>query len=392
MMAFLTVLVAWCGLAWAGPAEEAQLAELDRLRGRSANQVHLAAFDLVDEMIYGWTQEPVFPKPTPVVLASVTVPVGLGTGLQAQLENHISSVLLSHPSSNVKLVHCPTCTQVLVHSSPNATVVTRGIDNPAVWSEIATSTNQHALFIDVEAEGTFLVLRARLTALEPDLPILWSRTITSSADSPALLRNPRALTSAAEARQEYINTLRGRSPFAVPFRMTVRAYAQPTNRQSVPPPPFLWVQTGIEVGTSQAKDWTTSLLVGATFIPQAYQGLMVQGRLQRLITGRARSLTRPDLYGFFGVSLISVWGPATAPFSNERVTADDVIQASNLAPPRTSFGTLQLGADLRVGNRVGVSMFGEWIPSLTNSPNLGSFLRLGPVSFQGFGTEVTFWF
>ncbi|MEM6928238.1 MAG: hypothetical protein AAF602_14995, partial [Myxococcota bacterium] len=149
------------GVAEAGKVEDLRYAELERIRAQFANQVHLSAFDLVDEMVYGWTQEPAFADPTPVVLASVTVPVGLGTGLSALLENHIAEVLVAHPQTNVKLVHCPTCTQVTVHSGPTATVIARGIDNPAVWEELGAKSDHVALFVDVEAEGTFLVLRAR---------------------------------------------------------------------------------------------------------------------------------------------------------------------------------------------------------------------------------------
>ena len=98
------------GLATAGELEDARDAELTRARGEVANQVQLSAYDLLDELVYGWVTEPVFASPTPVVLASVTVPVGLGTGMQGLLENHLANLLIENPATNIQLSHCPSCT------------------------------------------------------------------------------------------------------------------------------------------------------------------------------------------------------------------------------------------------------------------------------------------
>ena len=392
------IACALLGAALGAPAlaadavEEARLAELDRVRAEIANQVHLAAFDLVDELVYGWMSDPVFERPTPVVLAGVTVPTGLGSGMQALLENHIAAALVHNPSSNIQLVHCPTCTAVVVHSGPEGTVVTRGYDNPEVLAELGDATGKHALFIDVEAEGAGLVLRARLTRLTPELPIVWSHTIAASSSAPALLRQPEALKSAAEARQEYLDVLRGRGTVDIPVRLTVRSYARSYDPGAVAAPPFLWLQTGVEIGATDARAWTSSLLVGYSFIPQAYQGISGQARVNRLLTGRARSLTRPDLYGFVGVAAVSVWGAATGSFREETLTADEIITDIEGVGPRTTFGTIQLGLDLRLGNRVGMSTYLETLPSLQRSPNLGQYVTLAGVRFQTFGTEVTFWF
>lgn len=376
----------------AGPIEEAQQAELDRVRAEIADQVHLAAYDLIDELIYGLASEPVFQNPTPVVLASVTVPLGLGTGLQALLENHIASVIGHNPTSNIRLVHCPTCTAVVVHSGPEGTIVSRGLDNPDVLARLGGVTGQHALFIDVEAEGTWLVLRARLTQLTPELPIVWSHTLATSASTPALLRQPEALKSAPEARAEYLDALHDRGPISIPLRLAVRAYARPDGRAGIAPPPFLWLQSGVELGATDARAWTASLLLGYSFIPQAYQGMMGQARISRLLTGRTRSLTRPDLYAFLGGAVISVWGPGTASFQPAPLTSDAILSGLNEEGPRTSFGVAHLGLDLRLGGRIGTSAFLEMIPDLNNSENLGDYIRIGSIRLQSFGTEVTFWF
>ena len=381
------------GLAWgASPIEEAQQVELERVRVEVADEIQLAAYDLIDELVYGWSKDPVFDETTPVVLAGVSVPVGLGTGMQALLENHLSAVLRDNPSSQIQLVHCPVCTAVVVQSGPEATVVSRGIDNPETLARLGGATGRHALFVDIEAEGSWLVLRARLTQLSEDLPIVWSHTLASPGSSPALLRESRSLKSAAEARQEYLNALRDRGPIRIPVRFAVRTYASPFDGQGLPPPPFIWLQSGVELGATQARAWTASLLVGYSFIPQAYQGLMGQARVSRLVSGRVRSHTRPDLYLFLGGAVMTVWGPATAGFQDEVLNVDQIIQGLNGEGPRTSFGTFQVGADLRVGNRVGLSTFLEVMPSLRSSPNMGTYVRVLGVGYQSLGTEVTFWF
>ena len=375
----------------ASPVEQAQMAELERARAHVAGQVQLSAYDLVDELVYGWTERPPFGQTTPVVLASVTVPVGLGTGLQALLENHLAATLIANPATGVELVHCPQCTSVVVRSGPEATVLARGIDQPEVLAQLGAETGRHALFIDVEAEGAFLVLRARITRLTPELPIVWSHTLASDTSAPALLRQPNALQSAADARAEYLAALRDRGPLAVPVRVAVRAYARRPD-SGLGAPPFLWLQSGVELATDSARAWTGSLLAGYSLVPQAHQGLMGQARVQRLLTGRARSTLRPDLYAFFGGAVMTVWGPSTAVFRPEALGADELLTDTAAEDPRTSFGTLQFGLDLRVGNRMGLSSFLETIPSLNNSGNLGQYISLVGMRFHCLGTEVAFWF
>lgn len=390
-MTALLLLASTRALA-AGPAEEAQLAELDRLRAEVAGQVQLSAYDLVDELVLGWKDAPVFAQPTPVVLAGVTVPVGLGTGLAALLENHVAAVLAENPSTNVQLVHCPTCTAVVVHAGPEATVLARGIDDPATLEKLGAGTEKHALFVDVEAEGTWLVLRARLTRLTPDLPIVWSRTVASSAGTPALLRQPHDLKSAEDARKEYLAALQARGPVTIPVRFAVRTYAEPENAANVAAPPFIWLQTGAELGANDARAWTASLLAGYSFIPEAYQGLMVQARVSRLLTGRARALSHPDLYVFAGTAVLTMWGPATAPFREDVLTADEFITDLDGDVPRNTLGAVHFGLDLRLGNRIGASAFLETLPARNYSQNFGDYVRVLDIGFQSFGTEVTFCF
>ncbi len=376
----------------ATPSEEAMRAEMIRARATIANQIHLMAFDLLDELVAHWLETPLFDAPTPVILGGITVPVGLGTGLEAELENHLVAALVHHPTTGIELVHCPACTAVTVHSTPRGTVVARGVDDPAVLEVVGRGSGKHALFVDIEAEGSFRVLRARITRLTPELPIVWAHTLTSSTTSAAMLREPTRIKSVEEAREEYLAALRGRGRIRVPFRIGMRTYAQPWDVNRTGPPPFLWVQGGIEMGFTDARVWTSSLVLGYSFIPEAYQGLLLEGRVHRLVTGRARSLTRPDLYIFGGTAVITVWGPATVPFQGTPATADDVLAAARDEGPRTTFGSLQVGAEVRLGNRIGFASFLEHNPSLARTENLGSYLYFLGTAWHTFGAEVSFCF
>jgi hypothetical protein len=316
----------------------------------------------------------------------------MGTGMQSLLENHLSSVLLANPDTNVRLVHCPSCMATVVHSGPEGTVLSRGIDQPEVLSQLGKDAGKHALFVDVEAQGQYLVLRARITRLTPDLPVVWSRTLSSSTASASMLRQPAALKTVEEARAEYLRALRGGGIVTIPVRFTVRSYAQPYGRGSLAAPPFLWTQSGVELAPTDARAWMSSFLVGYAVVPEAYQGLMGQARFYRLLTGRARSIARPDLYGFIGGSVMTVWGPAAGSFRRRRLTADELLADDNRQTPRSTFPTLHFGADLRLGNRVGLSAFYETIPSLANSANLGDYIYFLGLPWQAFGTEVAFCF
>ncbi|MCK5688161.1 hypothetical protein KAI87_02765 [Myxococcota bacterium] len=374
--------------------QEAQMAELDKLRAQVAGEIQLSAYDLLDEMVYGWTQSPIFSVPTPVVLAGITVPVGLGTGLVGLLENHLAALLIHNTNTRITLSHCPTCTAILVHSSPKGTVVSRGIDAPKTLAKAGgLSGGQHALFVDFEAEGSWLVMRARITKLSADLPVVWAKTLSTSGATPALLREGVKLKSAAEARQEYLDALAGKGVYTVPLRMSVHAYAGDAS-SGIGSIPYIWLQSGVEVGLTQARAWTGSFLIGYTWIPDAYEGWMAQARFSRLVSGSVRSLTQPDLFLFIGASMMTISGPASTFFRNDEIVAEDIMNSlvPGSAESRSNVGSWHVGMELRIKNRIGVTVFLEAMPTLSNSPNLGNYLDIGTTEFQGIGSEVTFCF
>jgi hypothetical protein len=92
-----------------------------------------------------------------------------------------------------------------------------------------------------------------------------------------------------------------------------------------------------------------------------------------------------------GASVNTVWGQATAGFQPEPLNADAILAALNGDDPRFSFGGIQVGADLRIGNRIGFSSYLETLPDMRDHRNIGTYTRV-IVGFHSWGNEVTFWF
>lgn len=373
--------------------DELQRAQVEALRKQMANELHLQAFDLLDELVYAWTKAPPFSVDTAVIVADVTVPLGFGSGLEALIENHLTDLLLKHPETHARLAHCPTCSALTVHSDKTGTVVARGVDSPEALKQAGKATGAaQALFLDFEAEGSALVLRARLTTLDDQLTITFARTLSTSTTSAALLRSGDHLVSADDARQEYLDALQQRGPINVPVRLQLIQFAQ-TEGGGISMVPLVWVQTGAELNLSQARDWSGSLVVGGTWIPQLYSGLMLEARVNRLLTGGAVSLTHPNLYGFVGGSLSMISGPASQLLRDDIPTIADLLASATGATIQvTAYPAASLGLDLRIGNRVGAAFFVQATPTLTGSPNIGSYFDFGIGKIQSIGGEVSLWF
>jgi hypothetical protein len=375
-------------------ADEMQQAQLERLRAGMANELHLQAFDLVDELVYAWTQQAPFAIDTAVVMADVTVPLGYGSGLEALIENHLAQLLLKHSETHVRLSHCPACMAVTVHAEAKGTVIGKGIDQPSALAAAGqTASSQHALFLDFEAEGSALVLRVHITALSEALPIVYARTLSTSTTSAALLRSGDRLVSAEEARKEYLDVLQGRGPLTIPVRLQIAQFATPQDTTTIAPVPLLWLQGGAEMAISNTRDWTGSLVIGGTWIPQLYSGFMVQARINRLLTGQAVSLDWPNLYAYVGGSLAMIQGPGALLLRDTQPTIADIVAA--IAPgaaPSVIYPAIQLGLDLRIGNRIGVGFFVETMPTLNNVPSIGRYLDFGLVQVHSIGGEASLCF
>ncbi len=389
----LVLLIPSFALAAELDPKESQREQLEKLRTEVAGQIQLQAYDLLDELVFGWIQAAPFALQTNVVLADVSVPVGFSSGLQALIENHFNTLLIKNPQTHLTLAHCPECTSLVVHSGSKGTIVARGFDQPeALATAGKISGSKHALFLDFEVEGASLVLRARITSLEADLPIVYARTISTLNTSAAMLRDPEHLKSAEEARKEYLDALEGRGIFLVPIRLGVRVYTP--RSQNLIITPGVWLSLGIEASLTQARAWTASFSAGFSWAPELHVGWEAQARIARLVSGSTVSLTRPDLYVFFGGAVVTYYGREALAFRRNIPTIEEltILFRDRAGEPSYTYGTIQLGTELRVKNRVSVILFMESAPGINGAEGVGNFLDLGILSIHTVGVEASFCF
>lgn len=391
-LVLLLALMAQVALAQADTALEAQKIQLEKLRGEIADQVQLRAYDLVDELVLSWKQRPPFELPTPVILAEVSVPVGFGSGLTSVIENHFLDVVLKNKDSHIMPAHCPACTAMVVHSGSKGTIVARGIDEPEALASAGIQTgSKHALFLDFEIEGAALILRARITSLEPSLPIVYAKTLSSTTSAAALLRSGEQLKTGEQARQEYLDALNGRGLFGVPVRLGMQTFGSPET-QRMRSVPLIWLQSGLEMALTHARGWVASVLAGFTFAPQLHVGWSLHARFERLL-GLSSSLTSPDIYIFVGGGMFAMYGVGALALRDRAPTPEEI--ATALTPgrePSVMIGAAQIGFEIRVRNRIGATLFLETTPYLDNAEAIGRIIDLGIIKFHSFGVEVCFWF
>lgn len=376
------------------PDEERQ-AQIERLRAEIANEIQLKAYDLVDEMAFTWLETPPFSQSTAVVLADVIAPLGYGSGLEALIENHLAQVLVSNPDTNVRLAHCPSCNAIVVHSDQQGTVIGRGVDQPGALKKIRGDAGaEYALFLDFEAEGTALVMRARITQLDDDLSIVYAKTLSTATSAAPMLRSPTQIKSAEKARAEYLELLQERGPIRIPVRLTLSAFAPGDDATLAVPIPIPWVQVGGEMAIGSARAWTGQLAIGATMIPTVYTGARVSGRIYRLLSGTTFSLTRPNVYVYLGGALAALQGPAAAILTP---TTDPPI--IDFLGTVATYPSLESGIELRVSNRIVVGAYIESMPTLQQADNVGNWLtqlgtgiEWGIVQVNSFGVEAAFSF
>ena len=205
---------------------DAQRAQIEALRGQVAAQIQLQAYDLLDELVFGWNQQPVFAVETPWCSPTSACRWAWAPGCRRSSRTTWWRSWRRTPA--------PTCSSCIARPACRwwSTREPRGPSSRAGWTSRRRcrrpgplSTSRHALFLDFEAEGAALVLRARITSLEPALPIVYAKTLSTTTASPALLRSGAHLKSAAEARQEYLEALERRGAYQVPIEMGVRTYA-----------------------------------------------------------------------------------------------------------------------------------------------------------------------
>jgi hypothetical protein len=382
-----------------GTAGEAvERAQADELRALVANRIHLRAMNLIDELILGLVETPPVEEATMIVIGDVTGPFGFGTGFDALLENHLLDRLIAHPETRLRPVLCAACRAVTVVSAAKATVMARGIDQPEALAQMASTGATSAMFVDVEAEGTDVVVRVQMAALRPGLPIVWARTLTSSTASDALLRADERLVTAREAREEYLAALRQRGRLFPVLRFSLLQFRTNDTEQfdpltglfippSVPVAPLYWISVGTELSLTNNREWLGSFVVGGSHFPGLYTGALVQARLARLVSGNVASLVWPNVYLVGGLSLMGLVGI-------EAVKLRETTAALTTPPDQATYAwpSLHVGFDVRLGQRLGAALTVEQTPTLYNRPSIGVWGPGWPFHAHAIGGEVTLWF
>jgi hypothetical protein len=396
--AVFTVAGATTARAEGTAGDAVERAQAETLRGEIANHVHLRAMNLLDELVLAMQDAPPVQETVAVAIGDVTGPFGWGSGFEALLENHLSDLLTRHPETRLRPVLCAACRSVAVHSTTKATVLARGIDLPDVLSRLGGTGATHALFIDVEAEGADVVLRAHLAALSPGLPLLWARTLTSSTAADALLRSDEHLVTAREAREEYLSALRQRGRLTPIARVALLQFA-PNDQElyddftgfplppAIPVAPLYWLVGGAELSFTNNREWLGSLAVGGSHVPFLYTSAMVQARLSRLVGGNVASLVWPSVYVVGGLTIAGLVG-------NEATKLRDPSGVLNLPTEDAmhAWPSVHLGLDVRLGQRLGAALTLEQAPTLFNRASIGAWGPAWPLQANAIGAEVNLWF
>jgi len=380
------------------PGDAVEAAQAEALRARVASHVHLRAMNLLDELVLGMKTAPPVQETTAVAIGDVTGPFGWGTGFEALLENHLIDLLTRHPTTRLRPVLCAACRAVTVHATAGATVVARGVDLPDVLSRLGGTGATHALFVDVEAEGGDVVMRAQLVTLTPGLPIVWARTLTSSTAADALLRSDEHLVTAEEARAEYLAALRERGRLTPIARVALLQFA-PQEQEffddftglplppALPVAPLYWVMGGAELAFTNNREWLGSLVVGASYVPVLYTSALVQARLARLVSGKVASLVWPNVYVVGGLSLVGLMGTEAT-----KLRDPNGIFSTPTEDTMHAWPSVHIGVDVRLGQRLGAALTLEQTPTLYNRASIGAWGPAWPLQAQAVGAEVSLWF
>lgn len=363
-------------------------------RGSVANQLHLMAADLLDELVYRWTENPIVPKETPVILLNLNVPLGLNQSFAAILEDHFIDLVHKNPQTLIRLIYCGACTALTVTSDGHQTIMGQGYDLGLPPNSLAAKNRElKALSLDFSLEGAELVLRARISSLAPQRELLAATTLATSSSSPPLLRSADHIISAQEAREEYVSILEQRPQIEVPIRMSVEFLltqgSQSQGSEAIVQPPMVWLQTGIETWITRQRRWTGGVFMGVSSIPRTYDAWSLGSRVQGLL-GHSYSLSTPNFYTFLELSYYEISGVSAIYFnSDEELTPRDIIDRyqDRDIPLKATGGRIKLGFEMRLRQFYRAEVFVETLPGLEKNKNFAPFS--GVIHGWGFGMGVT---
>jgi len=339
---------------------------VERARGVVALKLHLMAADLLDELIFRWSQNPPLGVPSKVVLMNIQNPMGLNAEFSTFLENHLFQLLIHNPSSFIIPTHCDSCNVLTAYSNADQTVITRGAKIPHIMT--AENNAIYALYLDFNLERQNLVLRSRLVSLAEEGKIVHAESLTTNSSNPPSLRNPEKLVSVASQREEYENILRRseRARMSMGMKLTLFNFQDDT----IIMPPLPWFLVGIDVFPSENRDWYMNLSLGFTSIPGEANGNSFETRYGSRISPTRSNLVQPEVFWNLALGYFEVKGNAARTLTAAgRQTSGEFLAALNSEDHKPVFGTgtVSLGVEVQLARMSRVGLFIGQMVQVRNS-------------------------
>ncbi len=343
------------------------------------SNIRLMGTDLVDEMIYSWTQHPPLPNKTSLILAEISAPVGLDERFRSTVENRLYKLLEENPQLETSLNYCSVCQQFVAYSNPEKTIMSRGIDQPQVIENLVKENrSNYGLSLHFEAVARSLVLRATIFEMQGPQKIVWARVYTTSMSSRRILRQAHPLISQHEARQQQLKILNQRDDMEVVTRFIIRQF----NSSGSAVPSMIFAEQSFEAVPLPYKNTRMAFTIGFTSIADSMEGWSVGGHLARLMIRKRPHLFLPDFYWFFGGHHLRLRGPNAAIYG-----LGSIDLSSYNGEPKTSLTAWRLGFESHIKFRFGMMVFIENLPLLKSNSFISQSSFLG-IPYHNFGMGV----
>ncbi|HYX32883.1 MAG TPA: hypothetical protein VE954_07195 [Oligoflexus sp.] len=350
-------------------AEDGDAELANRARGASAMSIQLMAADLLDELVYSWTKNPPLGMKARVALMGVSVPVGLNAQLASLLETHVTQLMIKNPQSGIIPVYCAACVAVTTYSVRDKTIIARGGEIPEI-SQTLKNQAAFALYIDIEGQGSQLVLRSYIVSLN-DHSIVYARSLATDSSQPPSLRHAVNLVSADDARREYLAILEGRKRLSL--SLGIRTSVIQTSSAVVLTPPFVWATLGFETFANHRKKWLADFQFGVASLKGDHNAWQLSSRLYRHLMLEQMDLIAPDVYIYAGPAYWEINGPGTALFKDDaKLTPGDI--AANLGgreyKPKAHITAFSLGLEARLADFMRMGLYVEHFTNQNQNANL----------------------
>ncbi len=345
--------------------------------------LRLMGSDLVDEMVHDWLSSPIFRLERPLALTHVSAPIGLDGRFSDLVENRLFEVITANPALKIKLTHCGICRQMVAKSTPQGTLIARGIDQPEVLNDLINRIpNLLALDLNFEVEGRELVLRAVIFEPQKDQRILWAKRYSWSRSSRSLLRDAQPLLSLEQARKQQNAILEGRDQLQLVSRVSVRNFYSP-----IAISPLAFFEQSVEGALLPDRAYRAAFSLGFTSVRESIEGWSVGGHFASLMFRERPSLIHPDVWWFLGFHYVRVRGPDAAPFAQEQLDVDRILSTGK--EPRASFVAYRLGLESHLKYRFGLMAFLEYVPLFEDREFIEQKVVLG-IPYHAAGVGVLF--